>query len=477
MTPEDPQAEDSGPDGRRGDTPEYPRADGSGPEACQNDTPEESRAEGSGGEGQPGDRDRAGYAGGAEIRAMIDRYVDELMAAGAFESAAVERAFRTVERHRLLETFYYRDAGRFVTLTHDPGRPRRDRLALIYADTVLVTRRIGEVPASSTSQASLVGRMLELLDLGEGMKILEVGAGTGYNAALMAEIVGDQRLVVTVDVLEDVVEQTRRLLAGAGYPRIRVLLRDGFEGVSEHAPFDRIVATVGCSDLSPRWAEQLADDGVMLVPLEQTTGHPLMLIRKDGGTLRGRMVLRTGFIRVSGPLLIEDLWARGVVMADPADLVHEPEPGPRFASRPPDEPMELTDDETDFLFFLGLQDRRACRAPHGPALSGELDGWAALAPDGIWWWKDESLARELDRHYRDWDARGRPALEDYQVSFVPTGQKDDPPGGWRTERRFYRELLTLQPEPAPSTSVPPSSAPSTSVPPSSAPSTSVPPAS
>ena len=78
------------------------------------------------------------------------------------------------------------------------------------------------------------------------MKVLEVGAGTGYNAALLAEIVGDQRLVVTVDVLEDVVEQTRRLLAGAGTRRSRCCW-DGFDGVPEQAPFDRIVATVGCS--------------------------------------------------------------------------------------------------------------------------------------------------------------------------------------------------------------------------------------
>jgi protein-L-isoaspartate(D-aspartate) O-methyltransferase len=165
-----------------------------------------------------GQLDQQGYAGEAEIRALVERFADELKATGAIKSAAVEQAFRTVERHRLLETFYHRVAERFRTVEHDPGHPRREHLALIYADTALATRHIDGIPASSTSQASLVARMLELLDLGEGMKILEVGAGTGYNAALLAEIVGDQRAVVTVDVLEDVVDQTRRLLAG-GVPR------------------------------------------------------------------------------------------------------------------------------------------------------------------------------------------------------------------------------------------------------------------
>ena len=391
--------------------------------------------------GQPGD---VGYADEAEIRATVERYADGLKASGAIGSAAVERAFRTVERHRLLERFYYRDATSRRTVEHDPAHPHRDHLALIYADTALATRHIGGMPASSTSQASLVARMLELLGLSEGMKILEVGAGTGYNAALLAEIVGDQRLVVTVDVLEDVVEQTRRLLAGAGYPQIQVLLRDGFEGVPEQAPFDRIVATVGCSDLSPHWAEQLAGDGAMLVPLKQASGHPLVLIRKHDGVLRGRMVERTGFIPVRGPLHIEDLWALGMRVTDPAEAVHEPDPGPRFSARRPDEPMEITDDETDFLFFLGLHDRRACHGPRGPGLSDGPDGWAALAPDGIWWWKEESLARELDRCYREWEARGGPALGDYQISFVPADQQGDPPpGGWQVQRRFYRQLLTL----------------------------------
>ncbi len=381
---------------------------------------------------------------------MIDGYADELKEAGAIRSPAVERAFRTVERHRLVETFYHRGdrgpGGSFTRLQHDPGCPRRDHLALVYADTVLVTRHHGGLPASSTSQASLVAAMLELLDLSAGMKVLEVGAGTGYNAALMAEIAGDQRLVVTVDVLEDVVDQTRRLLAAAGYPRLEVLLRDGFEGVPERAPFDRIVATVGCSDLSPRWAEQLAPGGAMLVPLEQASGHPLVLVTKQDGTLRGRMVLRTGFMPVRGSLHIGDLWERGTVVADPAELVREPDPAPRFAARRPGEPLDLTEDEADFLLFLGLQDRRACWSPHGPALSQGPGGWAALAPDGIWWWKDASLAGDLDRHYRDWDARGRPALEDYQVSFVPIGQPGDPPPGtWQIERRFYRELLSLRP--------------------------------
>ena len=383
------------------------------------------------------------------LRSFIERYVRELTAAGAIRSPRVERAFRTVQRHQLLETFYIRTAGApgLSAVGHDPVSPRREHLELIYSDDALVTRFTSGMPASSTSVPSLVARMLELLGLGEGMKVLEIGAGTGYNAALMAEVAGDQELIVTVDVLDDVVEQTRRLLADAGYPRIGVLARDGFDGAPEEAPFDRIVATVGCSDLSPAWAGQLADGGAMLVPLEHSGGHPLLLLRKESAGLRGRVALWTGFMPIRGPLHIEGLWPRGYVRPGPGEPVRAADPWPGFGARRPSGPpgsLNLAADEIDFLFFLGLSDRRAGRLDPGPGLNNGPDGWAAAGPDGIWWWKDASLAAELNSLYQEWAASGRPTISDYQVSFLPVEAPCDlPGGGWQVERRFYRELLTL----------------------------------
>jgi protein-L-isoaspartate(D-aspartate) O-methyltransferase len=379
----------------------------------------------------------------ADIAVLIERYAGELAAAGAIRSAAVRRAFSTVPRHRLLETFSYRDETGSHTVEHDPWHPRREDLEIIYADTAMATRRLNGIPTSSTSGSALVARMLELLELGDGMTVLEIGAGTGYNAALLAEIVGDQQRVTTVDVQADVVEQTRRLLSRTGYPQIRVRLGDGFDGVPEHAPFDRIVATVGCGDLSPRWAEQLADGGTMLVPLDHAGEHPLVRLRRDHGTLSGRIAGWTGFMPVRGPLQIEDIWPRGYIVADPGEVARAGELGPRFA---PAGSPGLPGEETGFLFFLSLNDRRAFDGPNGPGLNAMSDGWADAGTDGIRWWKDGALARELDRYYQDWDDLGRPGAGDYQVSFVPVGQEcDRPAGGWMIERRFYRELVTLDP--------------------------------
>ncbi len=275
--------------------------------------------------------------------------------------------------------------------------------------------------------------------------MLEIGAGTGYNAALMAEIVGDQRLVVTVDVADDVVAQTRRLLAGAGYPGIAVLLRDGVEGAPERAPFDRIVATVGCSDLSPRWAEQLAEGGRMLVPLEHAGGHPLVLLRKEHGRLQGRVARRAGFMPVRGPLHVDGLWPIGVMQPDPDEVIHQRDPWPGFGAAGPLPRLGCSADEMDLRFYLGLVDRRACWAPGGVGLSGGGNGWAVAGPDGIRWWGDASLVEDLDRLHSWWLARGRPAVGDYRVAFMPIGEDPGPPpGGWAIDRRFFRELVWLQ---------------------------------
>jgi protein-L-isoaspartate(D-aspartate) O-methyltransferase len=103
----------------------------------------------------------------ADVQQLVDRYVHQLKTEGAIRSPAVERAFRTVERHRLLQTFYRRplEAPDFALVHHDPEHPHPEHLELIYADAALATRLVDGMPASSTSQPSLVAEMLELLDL------------------------------------------------------------------------------------------------------------------------------------------------------------------------------------------------------------------------------------------------------------------------------------------------------------------------
>src|SRR5580698_8697828 len=146
-----------------------------------------------------------------------------------------------------------------------PGVP----LDEVYADEAIVTKRDeGGKPVSSSSQPALMAHMLDQLDLKPGHRVLEIGAGTGYNAALIAHVVGPDGLVVTVDLDEDLTEAAREHLAAAGYPKVVVHTGDGADGYQEQAPYDRIIATVALSDLPPAWLRQAGPGALIVLPFD-----------------------------------------------------------------------------------------------------------------------------------------------------------------------------------------------------------------
>lgn len=390
------------------------------------------------------------------MTAHRDRLVDELKAEGAIRSARTEAAFRTVARHRLLETFYMREPGapRPRRIHQDPDDPDPEHLALVYSDTALATRLEDGWPTSSTSQPSLVARMLELLDLEPGMKVLEIGTGTGYNAALLAELVGDQRLVVSIDLVEDVLVQTRRLLAAAGYGDVVLVCRDGFEGVPEHAPFDRIVATVACPDLSPHWGEQLASDGSMLIPLEHAGCHPLVHVQHVRGELRGRVVGHSGFMAARGGLSPLEWWRPRLhappdyqpnLETPPGAHVHEEPVWQDFGDGEPIWGGRCTTDQLDLGFYIAVRDRRAIWGGDHVGLTEGPAGWVLASAAGIRWLGDRRLRDDLHSLHREWVSLGRPPTSAYQLTFLPPAQAEHRPSSssWQVDRRHFVQLTTL----------------------------------
>ena len=308
-----------------------------------------------------------------------------------------------------------------------------EALGLVYSDEALITRRDAEGnPTSSASQPSVVAMMLEALDLGPGMRVLEIGAGTGYNAALLAEVVGDPRLVTTIDIDPDVVAQTRRLLDRAGYGAVEVVCGDGALGHAASAPFDRVVATVGCSDVSWTWMDQLRPDGLLLVPLDHGGSHPLVKLRVGAsGRVAGRIVGWTGFMRMRGDLATSGPWA-----------VRPPDVGGRApeAVRPLFPALEraLADSPAgvdaeaewwrmpsawyDFHFFACLCDERAYRGPEGLGLVDDAGASAALIRrDGVHVWGGSGLYAELEAGYKRWERLGAPVLGSWRMEIVPRG--------------------------------------------------------
>jgi protein-L-isoaspartate(D-aspartate) O-methyltransferase len=143
-----------------------------------------------------------------------------------------------------------------------------------------------------------MGIMLEQLGLEPGHKVLEIGAGTGYNAALMAHIVGETGQVVTVDIDEDLVEAAREHLRAAGCEQVQVVCADGGYGYPDLAPFDRIILTVGAPDITPAWWEQLKPAGRIVLPLMLKGSMKSVAFERVEDHLRSLSVQDCGFIQL-----------------------------------------------------------------------------------------------------------------------------------------------------------------------------------
>ncbi|MGH8791255.1 MAG: methyltransferase, FxLD system [Stackebrandtia sp.] len=170
-----------------------------------------------------------------------------------------------------------------------------------YTDDTVVTRRDAEgVATSSASAPWLVGKMLDQLQLRPGMRVLEIGAGTGYNGALISEMVGADGHVTSVEITADVADDARRAHVSAGATNIDVICGDGQLGYAPNAPYDRIVVTAGAWEIPPAWADQLTPDGVLVVPLRMRGLTRSVEFIRDGQVWRSRSAVNCGFMPVTG---------------------------------------------------------------------------------------------------------------------------------------------------------------------------------
>jgi protein-L-isoaspartate(D-aspartate) O-methyltransferase len=232
--------------------------------------------------------------------------VDQLIARGALWSRPLLAAFRATPRHRFLDRVYHyqrQQGGWRAVSTRTPGRAE---LRLLYSDRALTTRLseptsdLAAVPISSSSQPSLMAQMLEDLDLSPGLRTLEIGAGTGFNAALLAHVVGR---VVSIDVDRRVLAEAEEHLQGFPDRDVEFHHADGRAGWAEGAPYDRILVTAATPDLEPAWLEQLAPGGLLLAPLELAPGLAYLVRGTcEEGVFRGRLTRPAYFM----PLRTED---------------------------------------------------------------------------------------------------------------------------------------------------------------------------
>ena len=285
----------------------------------------------------------------------------------------------------------------------------------VYSDEALVTRVHDGLPTSSSSQPSLMAQMLAALRLRPGHRVLEIGAGTGYNSALIAAITGAP--VVTVDVQADVVREATAGLARAGRTDVTVLQGDGYLGAPDHGPFVRIIATVGIGGIPPSWLEQLAPGGLSVAPVEHGGIQPCLAVAPARGGLAGRGALRSGFMLAAGRLHPHADRPRPLTIPPPVTAIPVPALPQRLyyelwfgvAARDPRAERRMVDGFTVGLDF-GLGAQCVVTDPAGGSVVVAIDG---LYPVGA----SAALVTHVRALVEEWHAAGQPPVAAWHCGF------------------------------------------------------------
>jgi protein-L-isoaspartate(D-aspartate) O-methyltransferase len=193
--------------------------------------------------------------------AMRERMVDTQIRARDVQNAAVLEAMRRVPRH-----FFVPDAER----------------PFAYDDRPLPIGR-----GQTISQPYIVAYMTEALQAEPSHKVLEIGTGSGYQAAVLAEIV---KQVYSIEIVPTLADSARRSLAQAGYRNVEVRTGDGYLGWPEHAPFDRVIVTAAPPEIPQALVDQLAVGGVMVVPVGTAYQEIVIITKTEAGVTEKRTI-------------------------------------------------------------------------------------------------------------------------------------------------------------------------------------------
>jgi protein-L-isoaspartate(D-aspartate) O-methyltransferase len=215
--------------------------------------------------------------------ALRRELIEELRGLGVLTDPRVADAFLVIARERFV-----------------PEVVERDGLRAVYANNAIVIQWGAHgLPTSSSSQPSIMAAMLEGLDPQPGQRVLEVGAGSGYNAALLAALVGPTGGVVSVEIDPEIAARARAALEAAGSPA-QVVVGDGRGGWPQGAPYDRIIVTAGSAGVPRAWFDQLAAGGRLVLPLQVSSAAQAMqvvcLLDKDQAGFAPAGAIRGGFM-------------------------------------------------------------------------------------------------------------------------------------------------------------------------------------
>ncbi|WP_338086913.1 methyltransferase domain-containing protein [Nocardiopsis alba] len=361
---------------------------------------------------------------------------ERLIAAGELEpDGPLTEAFRRVDRGAFVPAFAlatHTDQGVRYRLV-DGGDPeqREEWASHVYADETLIIEVEGEPVAqalaggsgsgrwtSSSTMPGLMARHLRELGLEENPSVLEIGVGSGYNIAILCEVLGDER-VAGVDISPKLVFDASRDLASQGYfPKVSAY--DGHQGYPDRAPYDRIISTTAFTHVPPAWIDQVVPGGMILVNIAGGTGGAVLRLKVDHGVAEGRFLRQwAGFLparsyRPSAQVSVDDTGEWRWTGLDPMRISENPVEAfmAQLATTDANTVMTQTEDGTSLLFLEGADGAWA------EVETTPVDGRYRVDQGG-----PRRLWDLVERTHRWWESKGRPDWSSFGVTVGVKGQE------------------------------------------------------
>lgn len=336
-------------------------------------------------------------------------------------------AFEQIPRHWFMpRLFLFAGGDRYTPMSSSTDRDQW--LSRVYRNDMCVTQLNGDstawdtaiaqgsvhgLPTCSSTEPGLMAWMLDDLGVAAGQRVLEIGTGTGYNAAILCEHLGAEN-VASIDVDTALVEEARTRLAALGYHPL-LAAGDGREGYPAGAPYDRIIATCSLPHVPAAWIEQLKPGGKMIVNTSGVLGGAMLMLRKNdsGNSAEGRFTTCwAGFLPARGAPTVADIKPKdtddGRYDTGVTTLAPDPLSKPAFA----------------FLAWLATQDARLCWADLNDGreltcLIGADGSWSEVYPGSngkrqvdqggprrLWNLTEQAHAFWAEHHHPDWSRFG-----------------------------------------------------------------------
>jgi protein-L-isoaspartate(D-aspartate) O-methyltransferase len=221
-------------------------------------------------------------------------------------SDATQKAYLATPRHQFVRRYRQWGVKEWSEVNENN---LEGHLATLYADRALVLFGDDDDDVPSTiSQPSFVLRMLDMLQLERGQRVFELGTGSGWNAALMGQLVATDGCVYSLELIPEVAQAAAATMDALGIKNVNIIKADGGDGYPDGAPYDRVIFTAGAYDLPHPFFEQIKEGGLLLIVIKnEGGGDTLFLLRKEHDHFASMEGMQCGFVQMKGKYQLDHL--------------------------------------------------------------------------------------------------------------------------------------------------------------------------